>query len=86
MKNIFKYLRRTKDLCLVFRGSSELRVEGYTNLDFMSDPDDKKSTSGYMFVCNDGVVCWKSFKQPIIADSTTKMEYLAALDTAKEDF
>ena len=34
MKNILKYLRRTKDLFLIFGGDSELRVEGYTNSDF----------------------------------------------------
>ena len=44
MKNIFKYLRRTKDLLLIFRGGSELRVKGYTDSDFISDSDDRKST------------------------------------------
>ena len=42
--------------------------------------------SGYMFVCNDGAVSWKSSKQPIIADSTTEAEYVAASDAAKEGF
>ena len=56
VKNILKYLRRTKDLFLIFGGGSELRVEGYTDSDFMSDPDDRKSTSGYMFICNGGTV------------------------------
>ena len=49
VKNILKYLRRTKNLFLVFRGDSELQVERYTDSDFISDPDDRKSTSGYMF-------------------------------------
>ena len=56
MKNILKYLRRTKNLFLIFEDDSELRVEGYTDLDFMSDPEDRKSTSGYMFICNGGTV------------------------------
>ena len=56
MKNILKYLRRTKNLFLVFGGGSELQVERYTDLDFVSDPDDRKSTSEYVFVCNDGAV------------------------------
>ena len=30
MKNILKYLRRTKDLFLFFGGDSELNVEGYS--------------------------------------------------------
>ena len=71
---------------LIFGGDSELRVEGYINSDFMSDPDDRNFTSGYVFVCNDGAVSWKSFKQPIIADSTTEAEYVAASDAAKEGF
>ena len=56
MKNILKYLRRTKDLFLIFIGDSELQVEGYTDSDFVSDPDDRKSMSGYVFVCNSGAV------------------------------
>ena len=56
VKNILKYLRRTKDLFLIFEGDSELRVEGYTDSDFMSDPDDRKFTSRYVFVSNGGAV------------------------------
>ena len=86
MKNILKYLRRTKILFLIFGGDFELQVEGYTDLDFMSNPDDKRSTSGYVFVCNDGAVSWKSSKQSIIVDSTIEAEYVAASDAAKEGF
>ena len=56
MKNILKYLRKTKNLFLVFERDFELWVEGYTDSDFMSDPDDRKSMSGYMFICNDDAV------------------------------
>ena len=86
MKNILKYLKRTKNLFLIFGGGSELRVEGDIDSDFISDPDDRKSISGYVFVCNSGTVSWKSFKKPIIADSTTEAEYVTASDTAKEGF
>ena len=62
VKNILKYLKRTKDLLLVFGGGSKLKVEGYINSDFMTDIDDRKSTSGCIFLCNDGAVSWRSFK------------------------
>ena len=62
IKNIFKYLRRTKNLLLVFGGGSKLKVEGYTDSDFKTDVDDRKSTSGYIFLCNGGAVSWKNFK------------------------
>ena len=56
VKNILKYLRRTKDLILIFGGGSELKVEGYTDSDFMADVDDRKSILGCIFLCNDGAV------------------------------
>ena len=86
MKNILKYLRRTKNLFLVFGGNFELQVEEYTDSDFMSDLDDRKSTSGYVFIYNGGAVSWKSSKQPIIADSITETEYVATSDAVKKGF
>ena len=56
VKNILKYLRRIKDLMLVFGGESKLKVEGYIDSDFMADIDDRKSTLRCIFLCNGGVV------------------------------
>ena len=83
VKNILKYLRNTKNDFLVY-GGGELKVRGYTDSSFQSDPDDSKSTSGFLFMLNGGVVCWKSSKQPTVADSTTEAEYIAAVEAAKE--
>ena len=51
-----KYLRKTKDLLLVY-GESNLRVEVYIDLSFQSDVDDSKSNSRYVFILNEGAVC-----------------------------
>ena len=83
VKTILKYLRRTKDLILSY-GSQELSIHGYSDSDFQSDVDDRKSTSGFIFLCNGGAVSWKSFKQTTTADSTTEAEYVAASEAAKE--
>ena len=56
IKNILKYLRRTKNLMLVFDGGSELKVEGYNDSNFMTDVDDRKSTSGCIFLYNGSTV------------------------------
>jgi len=42
VKNILKYLRRTKDMFLVY-GVEELVVTGYTDASFQTDKDDSKS-------------------------------------------
>ena len=85
VKNILKYLRRTKDEFLVYGGTDEeLSVTGYTDASFQTDQDDFKSQSGFVFLLNGGSVSWKSSKQSTIADSTTESEYIAASDAAKE--
>ncbi|KAJ9546934.1 hypothetical protein OSB04_019477 [Centaurea solstitialis] len=85
VKNILKYLRRTKEMFLVFEGSEdEISVTSYTDASFQTDRDDFRSQSGYVFTLNGGAISWKSSKQDTIADSTTEAEYIAASDSAKE--
>ncbi|KAM1815640.1 hypothetical protein ACFX15_000169 [Malus domestica] len=86
VKTVLKYLRRTKDMFLVYGGASELQVEGYTDADFQSDVDDRSSNSGYVFTLNGGAVSWKSKKQSLIVDSTTEAEYVATAEAGKEAF
>ena len=83
MKKIRKYLRRTKDVFLVYGGEEELVVTSYTDASFQIDKDDSKSQSGFMFKVNGGAVSWKSFKQESVADSTTEAEYTTASEAAK---
>ncbi|KAJ9556852.1 hypothetical protein OSB04_011466 [Centaurea solstitialis] len=85
VKNILKYLRRTKEMFLFFGGSEdEISVTGYSDASFQTDRDDFRSQSGYVFTLNGGAISWKSSKQDTIADSTTEAEYIAASDAAKE--
>ncbi|KAJ4744212.1 Transposon Ty1-GR1 Gag-Pol polyprotein [Rhynchospora pubera] len=84
VKNILKYLKRTKESILVYGGDQELVVTGYTDASFQTDRDDSKSQSGFVFLLNGGAVSWKSSKQDTTADSVTEAEYLAAGEAAKE--
>ena len=83
VKCILKYLRRTTDLFLVY-GGEELKLQGYTDSSFQSNPDDSRSTSRFLFTLNGGAVSWNSSKQPTTSDSTTEAEYIATSDAAKE--
>ncbi|GKA47632.1 hypothetical protein Tco_0740515 [Tanacetum coccineum] len=86
VKNILKYLRNTKDMFLGYGGDMkrELRVSCYTDAGYLTDADNLKSQTGYVFVLNGGVVDWKSTKQSIFATSSTDAEYIAAFDASKE--
>ena len=83
VKTILKYLRRTKEYMLIYK-ASDLFPLGYTDSDFQSDRDKRKSTSGYVFTLGGGAVIWRSVKQKCIADSTMEAEYVAASEAAKE--
>ncbi|GJV84907.1 retrotransposon protein, putative, ty1-copia subclass [Tanacetum coccineum] len=77
VKNIMKYLRNTKYIFLVYGGDikRELRVACYTNAGYLTNVDDTKSQTGYVFVLNGGVVDWKSIKQSIHANSSAETKY-----------
>nr|GEU45593.1 hypothetical protein [Tanacetum cinerariifolium] len=60
------------------------RVSCYTNAGYLSNADDLKSQTGYVFVLNEGDVDWKSTKQSIFTTSSTEAEYIAASDASKE--
>ena len=55
VKNILKYLRRIKDLFLVYE-KGDLQVNGYTDANFQSDKDDCKSQSGFVFLMCGGAI------------------------------
>nr|GEW96761.1 retrovirus-related Pol polyprotein from transposon TNT 1-94 [Tanacetum cinerariifolium] len=58
VKNILKSLRNTKDMFLIYKGDIklELRVSCYTDAGYLTDDEDLKSQTGYVFILNGGVV------------------------------
>nr|GFB98204.1 hypothetical protein [Tanacetum cinerariifolium] len=61
-----------------------IMVSCYIDAGYLTDADDLKSQTGYVFVLNGGVVDWKSAKQSIFATSSAEVEYIAAFDASKE--
>ena len=61
-------------------GNGELMA--YTDSDYAGDVDDRKSTSGYVFLLSEGVVAWSSKKQPMVTLSTTEAEFVATASYA----
>ena len=44
--------------------------------------DDRKSTSGYVFLLSGAAVSWSSKKQPVVTLSTTEAEFISAASCA----
>ncbi|RVW73223.1 Retrovirus-related Pol polyprotein from transposon TNT 1-94 [Vitis vinifera] len=64
-KKVLRYLQGTKDLMLTYQHTSLLDVVGFCDADFAGYIDDKKSTTGYIFMMVGGTVSWKSVKQTL---------------------
>ncbi|GJZ47511.1 hypothetical protein Tco_0601343 [Tanacetum coccineum] len=85
-QNITSRFQHNPDMFLDYGGDikQELRVSCYTDAGYLTDADDLKSQTGYVFVLNRGAADWKSTKQSIFATSSIKAEYIAASDASKE--
>ena len=83
-KRVLRYIKNTTDVGIVFGGQQKLRLEGYSDSSFANDIDDRKSTAGYGFMLNNGIISWSSKKQPTVAQSTTEAEYMG-LSTASAE-
>lgn len=85
VKHLLRYLKGTADLKLVFGRSQESeRFSSFTDADHAGNPDNGKSTGGYMTRMAGGAVGWQSKLQPIVTLSTTEAEYVAAVEAGKE--
>ncbi|KAL6178293.1 hypothetical protein ACLB2K_049811 [Fragaria x ananassa] len=81
-KRVLRYLKGTLEYGVFYERKGAVELVAYTNSDYASDCDDRKSTSGYVFKLSGGAVAWSSKKQPIVTLSTTEAEYVAAATCA----
>lgn len=71
-----RYLSGTRDYKILYRyGGGDL--VGYSDSDWASDVDKRRSCTGYVFMMSDGAVAWASRRQPTVALSSTEAEYMA---------
>ncbi|UYV61059.1 hypothetical protein LAZ67_1003272 [Cordylochernes scorpioides] len=85
VKKIFGYLKATKNIGICFGGSScTTSLIGFSDADFAGDLDTRKSTTGNVFMLNNGPISWCSQKQNCVSLSTTESEYIAASKATKE--
>ena len=74
VKWIFRYLKGTSDIGLVFdrKIATTNNVAGYVDSDYGGDLDRRRSLSGYIFTLCNSAISWKATLQSIVALSTTK--------------
>ena len=78
VKIIFRYLQGTVQYGLWYPKDKSFTLTAYTDADWASCVDDRKSTSGGAFYLGKSLVAWLRKKETYISLSTAKAEYIAA--------
>jgi hypothetical protein len=77
VQQIFRYLKHTLQFGIWYSASSSLDLVGFFDADFAGCGIDRKSTSGTCHFLGSSLICWSSWKQSLVAQSTTEAEYVA---------
>jgi hypothetical protein len=83
LHHLLWFIHRTAQYSLSF-GLSEPGLTGYSDSDFASDKDDSWSIGGYIYYIFGSPISWQFQKQSVVATSSTKAEYIALSNTARE--
>lgn len=84
VKRIMRYLQATQHYKLRFSQSRTINLTGYSDSDYAGDDDDRKSTSGFIFLLSGNVISWYSGKQKTVTLSSTEAEFVALTLTIQE--
>ena len=84
VKRIMRYIKATLNYGLLYQKDWPENLVGYSDADWGGDLDDRKSTSGYLFMMSGAATSWRSKKQSSIALSTAEAEYMALASAAQE--
>ncbi|KAJ0653431.1 putative RNA-directed DNA polymerase [Helianthus annuus] len=77
-KRILRYVASTIGFGIWYERGVPVQLLGYTDSDWASSIDDRKSVSASVFNLGSGAVTWSSKKQNTVALSSTEAEYVAS--------
>ncbi|CAN6727335.1 unnamed protein product [Malus baccata var. baccata] len=83
VKRILRYLRGTIGWGIFFQPGS-LCLRAYTDADWAGDPNDRRSTTGFVVFLDSNPISWSSKKQHTVSRSSTEAEYRAMATTTAE--
>jgi hypothetical protein len=83
-KRILRYVHGTVQFGIHYSSGGTPLLVGFTDLDWVGDPNDQKSTASYVFSLGSGPVTWASKKQQAISLSSAEAEYRLMVNASQE--
>ncbi|KAG8473223.1 hypothetical protein CXB51_035172 [Gossypium anomalum] len=84
VKRILRYLQNTMDYGLHFTRAVNLDLVGYSDANWGTDVDDRRSTTGFCVFLEGNSVAWGFKKQKVVSRSTAEAEYRGLAHTVTE--
>lgn len=86
VKHILLYLAGTKNhgICFSDGNSERNTLLVFCDSDYVGEVDARRSTSGIVFIANNGPISWGSTRQTCIAQSLTETEYVSLNEASRE--
>nr|KYP46801.1 Copia protein [Cajanus cajan] len=84
LKRILRYLQGTIDYGLHFKRPTHLTLQAFSDSDWGSDLDDRKSTTGFCVYLGGNLISWCSKKQKVVSRSSTEVEFQSLAATTAE--
>ena len=86
LKNLFRFLKGTESLSLLYNRSENIELFDFSDSDWATDKDDRKSTSGFCIKLSHfvRVASWASKNQGCVAFSSCEAEYVSLALAAQE--
>ncbi|KAM2695500.1 hypothetical protein EV1_039988 [Malus domestica] len=81
VKRILRYLQGTIDFGIQF-SKGDLDLHAFSDADWASDPNDRRSTTGLVVYIEPNPISWSSKKQNTVFRSSTEAEYRALSSTS----
>lgn len=82
--HILRYLKGTPDFGLLYEHDKPLNISGYTDADWGTCPQTRRSIGAYLFTAANGPISWQSKRQLTVSRSSTESEYRALSDGVQE--